>query len=147
MPGEEIASTARPKIKYQSQILRYGRSIFCLPRASTQSFRFFFCFRPSLGVRSPHHLGISYYVNFLGRLGRNGFQLKWRFGNTAPPSRKGGNNTRCISWKRTALYMNLIQAPHWKNQNPGGYFGATSSANSAHLAQFLRWMCWIGTAV
>ena len=23
-----------------------------------------------------HHLGISYYVNFLGRLGTNGFQLK-----------------------------------------------------------------------
>ena len=27
-----------------------------------------------------HHLGISYYVNFLGRLCSNGFQLKWRFG-------------------------------------------------------------------
>ena len=24
----------------------------------------------------PHHFGISYYVNFLGRLGSNGFQLK-----------------------------------------------------------------------
>ena len=32
--------------------------------------------------------------------------------NTAPPSRKGGNNTRCISRKRAALYINLIQAPH-----------------------------------
>ena len=30
-PGEEIAFTARPKIKAQSQIFRYGRSIFCLP--------------------------------------------------------------------------------------------------------------------
>ena len=27
-----------------------------------------------------HHLGISYYVNFLGRLGSNGFQLKRWFG-------------------------------------------------------------------
>ena len=27
-----------------------------------------------------YHLGISYYVNFLGRLGSNGFQLKRRFG-------------------------------------------------------------------
>ena len=27
-----------------------------------------------------HHLGISYYVNFLGRLGGNGFRLKRRFG-------------------------------------------------------------------
>ena len=34
--------------------------------------------------------------------------------NTAPPSRKGGNNTRCISYKRAALNVNLIQAPHYK---------------------------------
>ena len=30
-PGEEIAITARSKIKSQSQIFRYGRNIFCLP--------------------------------------------------------------------------------------------------------------------
>ena len=30
-PGEEIAFTARPKINSHSQILRYGRNIFCLP--------------------------------------------------------------------------------------------------------------------
>ena len=31
-PGEEIAfTTARPKIKSQSQIIRYCQSIFCLP--------------------------------------------------------------------------------------------------------------------
>jgi hypothetical protein len=24
----------------------------------------------------PHHLGMNYYVNFLGHLGSNGFQLK-----------------------------------------------------------------------
>ena len=30
-PGEEIALTARPKINSQSQIFRYGQSIFCLP--------------------------------------------------------------------------------------------------------------------
>ena len=30
-PGEEIAFSARPKTKSQSQIFRYGRSIFCLP--------------------------------------------------------------------------------------------------------------------
>ena len=29
--GEEIAFTARPKIKSQFQILKYGQSIFCLP--------------------------------------------------------------------------------------------------------------------
>ena len=30
-PGEEITFTARPKIKSQSQIYRYGQSIICLP--------------------------------------------------------------------------------------------------------------------
>ena len=45
-----------------------------------------------------HHLGISYYFNLLGHLTSNGFQLKRRFGTH-------GN---------------------WKNQNPGGRFGATS---------------------
>ena len=29
-PSEEITFTARPKIKYQFQMFRYGRSIFCL---------------------------------------------------------------------------------------------------------------------
>ena len=46
----------------------------------------------------PHHLGISYYVNFLGHLGSNGFQQKWRFGTH-------GN---------------------WNNQNLGARFGATT---------------------
>ena len=30
-PSEEIAFTAQPKIKPQSQVFRYGQSIFCLP--------------------------------------------------------------------------------------------------------------------
>ena len=30
-PGEKMVFTARPKIQSQSQIFRYGRSIFCLP--------------------------------------------------------------------------------------------------------------------
>ena len=30
-PREEIVFTARPKIQSQSQLFRYGRSIFCLP--------------------------------------------------------------------------------------------------------------------
>ena len=42
------------------------------------------------------HLEMSYYVNFLGLLGSNGFQLKWRFD----------------------IHGN------WKNQNPGVRFGA-----------------------
>ena len=40
------------------------------------------------------HLGINCYVNFLGHLGCDGFQLKWMFGTH-------GN---------------------WQNQNPGGSF-------------------------
>ena len=50
-PGEEIAFTARPKIKSQSQIFRYGRSIF-LSAILAKNFRFL-CFMPSLGDRSP----------------------------------------------------------------------------------------------
>ena len=30
-PGEKIAFTAQPKIQSQSQVLRYGQRIFCLP--------------------------------------------------------------------------------------------------------------------
>ena len=30
-PGQEITFTAQPKIKFQSRIFRFGRSIFCLP--------------------------------------------------------------------------------------------------------------------
>ena len=44
------------------------------------------------------NLGINYYVNVLGSLGNNRFQLKWRFGTHGD----------------------------WKNQNPGGRFGASS---------------------
>ena len=49
-PGEEIVFTARPKIKSQSQIFRYGRSIF-FSAISAQNFRFQW-FMPSLGIRS-----------------------------------------------------------------------------------------------
>ena len=45
---------------------------------------------------STHCLGMSYYVNFLGDLGSNEFHIKWRFGTHGS----------------------------WKNQNPGGLFGA-----------------------
>ena len=41
--GEEIAFTERPKIKSQSQIFRYGLSIFCLPHRPKFSDFFDFC--------------------------------------------------------------------------------------------------------
>ena len=50
-PREERTFTAQPKIKSQSQIFRYGRSIF-MSATSAQFFRFLW-FMPSLGVRSP----------------------------------------------------------------------------------------------
>ena len=55
----------------------------------------------------PHHLGMNYYVNFLGHLVSNIFQIKWRFGTH-------GN---------------------WKNQNPISY-QLNSTANWAHFARF-----------
>ena len=62
-------------------------------------------------IYSAHHLGISYCVNFLGRLGSNGFQLIWRFGTH-------GN-----------LKKSKSLGPFWSYQ-------LNSTANSAHLAQF-----------
>ena len=49
-------------------------------------------------VNIAHCLGMSYYVNFLGGLGSNEFHIKLRVGTHGS----------------------------WKNQNPGGHFGATS---------------------
>ena len=43
-PREEIAFTARPKIQSQSQIFRYGGSIFCLPHRPNFSDIFDLCF-------------------------------------------------------------------------------------------------------
>ena len=42
-PREEIAFTARPKIQSQSQIFRYGGSIFCLPHRPNFSDIFDLC--------------------------------------------------------------------------------------------------------
>jgi hypothetical protein len=42
-PREEIAFTARPKIQSQSQIFKYGRSIFCLPHRPNFSDIFDLC--------------------------------------------------------------------------------------------------------
>ena len=53
-PGEEITFTARPKIKSQSQILRYGRSIFCLPHRPKNSDFFDLC---------PHWVSVVREIN------------------------------------------------------------------------------------
>ena len=42
-PGEEMAFTEWPKIQSQSQIFRYGRSIFCLPHRPKFSDFFALC--------------------------------------------------------------------------------------------------------
>ena len=42
-PREKIAFTAQPKIQSQSQIFRYGRSIFCLPHRPNFSDIFDLC--------------------------------------------------------------------------------------------------------
>ena len=51
-PGEEIDFTARLKSKSQSQIYRYGQSIFYLPHRHKISGFFVLCLH-ILGVRSP----------------------------------------------------------------------------------------------
>ena len=50
-PREEIAFTARPKIQSQSQIFRYGRSLFCLPHRPNFSDIFDLCLHWASVVR------------------------------------------------------------------------------------------------
>ena len=54
-PDKEIALTARPKIKSQSQIFRYGQSIFCLPHRPKISDFFDLCLHWVSVVRDLKH--------------------------------------------------------------------------------------------
>ena len=54
-PGEEIAFTARPNINSQSQIFRYGQSIFCLPHRPKFSDIFDLCLHWVSEVQSFNH--------------------------------------------------------------------------------------------
>ena len=99
------------------RISEIGDDLFCAsPKAGEiwMKIRFLYSLPPT---PSTHHLEITYYVNFLGRLGSNGFQLKWRFGTL-------GNWKKSKSW-----------GPFWSYQ-------LNSTANSAHLAHF--WGKWAG---
>ena len=60
-PREEIAFTARLKIQSQSQIFRYGRSIFCLHHRPNFSDTYLW-FMPPLGVRSPCFSALSWQL-------------------------------------------------------------------------------------
>ena len=64
-PGEEIDFTARPKINSQSQIFRYGRSIFCLPQWPKFSDFFDVCLHWVSVVRARVDY-ITIYGMFLG---------------------------------------------------------------------------------
>ena len=55
-PREEIAFTARPKIQSQSQIFRYGQSIFCLPHRPNFSDIFDLCLHLVFVVRGQIYL-------------------------------------------------------------------------------------------
>ena len=55
-PREEIAFTARPKIQSQSQIFRYGGSIFCLPHRPNFSDIFDLCLHWVSVVRDHDHV-------------------------------------------------------------------------------------------
>ena len=54
-PDEEIAFTARPKIKSHSQIYRYRQSIFCLPHRPKISDFFDLCLHWVSVVRGQHN--------------------------------------------------------------------------------------------
>ena len=61
MPREEIGFTARPKIQSQSQIFRYGRSVFCLPHRPNFSDIFDLCLHWVSVVRGLIGLEITFY--------------------------------------------------------------------------------------
>ena len=58
-PGEEIAFTARPKIKSQSQIFSYSQSIFCLPHQPKISDFFDLSLHLVSVVRGPDVKGLN----------------------------------------------------------------------------------------
>ena len=59
-----------------------------------------------------HHLGISYYVNFLGRLGSNGFQLKFkRFRQNSGAFRNNEKEDADAWGQRWQFVIQLSQAP------------------------------------
>ena len=64
MLGEEIVFTARPKINSHFQILRWGRSVFCLPCWPRCQI---FWFMPSLVIHSPCNHMQDYCI----------WQVKW----------------------------------------------------------------------
>ena len=79
-PREEIVFTARQKIQSQSQIFRYGRSIF-LSASSAQFFRYLW-FMPSLGVRSPccHAFNLLCSSNIIEKLANTiALATRWDF--------------------------------------------------------------------
>ena len=70
-PVEEIAFTARQKIKSLSQIFRYGQSIFCLPHRPRISDFFDLCLHWVSVVRAWKHKARghpTYYVLKLNKL-------------------------------------------------------------------------------
>ena len=65
-PGEEIAFTAQLKIKSQSQIFRYGQSIFCLPHWPKFSDFFDLCLHWVSVVRATiYWIGLQYNIHLL----------------------------------------------------------------------------------
>ena len=63
MPREEIAFILRPKIQSQSQIFRYGRSIFCLPHRPNFSDIFDLCLHWMSLVGGPYHFSSLFLID------------------------------------------------------------------------------------
>ena len=71
-PREEISFTAQPNIQFQSQIFRYGQSIFCLPHRPNFSDILDLCLHWVSVVRGWKNCGIGCLirctVNFVNQL-------------------------------------------------------------------------------
>ena len=73
-PREEIAFNARPKIQSQSQIIKYGGSIFCLPHRPNFSDIFDLCLHWVSVVRGHTHCGCQMVKSWFIVLGTYNFR-------------------------------------------------------------------------
>ena len=106
MPTEEIVFTARPKIQSQSQIYRYGGSIFCLPHRPNFSDIFDFCLHWVSVVRGLTNNRISW----IWKSKKIGLQFGWMRQNI-----NSGIRLKCSELFEQMLWRFVVELSITKN--------------------------------
>ena len=102
-PREEIAFTARPKVQSQSQIFRYGGSIFCLPHRPNLSDIFDLCLHWVSVVRAHDHT-----IEFQSTFSENSRFLEFPLGNLETRSKKWSIHVSKFETLEPVLYLQYI---------------------------------------